>query len=140
MVKPQIVSEFVAPGAVRFIFRDYAFRGPQAVRAAEAAACAADQNAYWRFHDTLFLNQGGANSFTDPRLKQMAETLGLDTSAFNSCLDSGEKLEQVQQSIAEAQSQGIDSTPTLIVDGEEVDAWQDWNAVKQAIDDALART
>jgi len=138
-VKPLIVAEYVESGAVRFEYRDYAFRGPQAVRAAEAAACAADQNGYWRYHDTLFLNQGGANSFTDPRLKQMAETLGLDTGAFNSCLDGGEKLEQVQQSIAAAQAAGIDSTPTLFVGSDEVDAWQDWNAVKQAIDDALAQ-
>lgn len=137
-MKPQLVSEYVEPGAVRFIYRDYAFRGPEAVRAAEAAACAADQGAYWQFHDTLFLNQSGPNSFGDARLKQMAATLGLDTAAFDSCLDSGEKRAAVESSIAEAQSQGIDSTPTLIIDGTEFADWHDWNAVKQAIDEALA--
>ncbi len=116
-MKPQLVSEYVEPGIVRFEFHDYAFRGPEAVRAAEAAACAADQGAYWRYHDTLFLNQSGPNSFTDARLKQMAETLGLDTGEFNSCLDGGEKREAVEQSIAEAQAQGVDSTPTLFVNG-----------------------
>jgi protein-disulfide isomerase len=90
-VKPQLVSDYVEPGLVRFEFHDYAFRGPAAVRAAEAAACAADQGAYWRYHDTLYLNQSGPDSFTDARLKQMAETLGLDTGTFNQCLDSGEK-------------------------------------------------
>lgn len=139
-MKPQIVSEYVASGAVRFEYRDYAFRGPEAVRAAEAAACAADQDAYWRYHDTLFLNQSGANSFTDARLKQMAETLALDTGAFNSCLDGGEKRTAVEASIAEAQSQGIDSTPTLFIDGAEFADWHDFNAVKQAIDNALAQS
>jgi protein-disulfide isomerase len=136
-VKPQLVSEYVQSGAIRFEYRDYAFRGPEAVRAAEAAACAADQGAYWRYHDTLFLNQSGPNSFTDPRLKQMAETLGLDTGAFNSCLDSGEKRGAVEQSIAEAQEQGIDSTPTLLINGTEIAEWHDFNAVKQAIDAEL---
>jgi protein-disulfide isomerase len=137
-VKPQLVSEFVEPGIIRFEFHDYAFRGPEAVRAAEAAACAADQDAYWRYHDTLFLNQSGPNSFSDARLKQMAETLGLNTGAFNQCLDSGEKRAGVEASIAEAQAQGVDSTPTIFINGTEVAEWHDFNAVKQAIDAELA--
>ena len=137
-MKPQLVSEFVETGIVRFEFHDYAFRGPEAVRAAEAAACAADQDAYWRYHDTLFLNQSGPNSFGDARLKQMAETLGLDTTAFNQCLDSGEKRAAVEASIAEAQAQGVDSTPTIFINGTEVADWHDFNAVSQAIDAELA--
>jgi protein-disulfide isomerase len=137
-VKPQLVSEFVEPGLVKFEFRDYAFRGQEAVRAAEAAACAADQGAFWQFHDTLFLNQSGPNSFTDARLKQMAEALGLDTGAFNSCLDGGEKRDLVEESIAEGQAQGVDSTPTILINGVVVADWHDFNAVSQAINAALA--
>jgi len=137
-VKPQLISDYVEPGKVRFEFHDYAFRGPEAVQAAEAAACAADQGAYWRYHDTLYLNQSGPNSFTDARLKQMAETLGLDTGAFNTCLDSDEKRAGVEASIADAQAQGIDSTPTIFINGTEIAEWHDYNAVKQAIDADLA--
>jgi protein-disulfide isomerase len=137
-VEPQLVAEYVEPGLVKFEYHDYAFRGQEAVRAAEAAACAADQGAYWQFHDTLFLNQSGPNSFTDARLKQMAQELGLDTGAFNSCLDSGEKRDLVEQSLAEGQAQGVDSTPTILVNGVEVADWHDFNAVSQAIDVALA--
>jgi protein-disulfide isomerase len=139
-VKPQLISEFVEPGTVRFEFHDYAFRGPEAVRAAEAASCADDQGAYWRYHDTLYLNQNGPNSFTDDRLTQMAQILGLDTAAFNQCLDSGEKRAGVEASIAEAKAQGIDSTPTIFIDGTEVSDWHDFNAVKQAIEAELAKT
>lgn len=138
-MKPQLVSEYVASGTVRFQYRDYAFLGPEAIRAAEAAACAADQGAFWHYHDTLFLNQGGPNSFSDARLKQMAEMIGLDTGAFNSCLDSGEKRAEVEASVAEGQAQGIDSTPTILVNGVEVEDWFDFNAVSQAIEDALAQ-
>jgi len=138
-VKPQLVADYVETGRVRFEFHDYAFRGEEAVQAAEAAACAADQDAYWRYHDTLYLNQSGPNSFTDARLKQMAETLGLDTGTFNQCLDSGEKRAGVEASIAQAQAQGIDSTPTILIDGTELAEWHDYNAVKQAIDAELAK-
>ena len=135
-MKPLLVTDYVQSGDVLFEYRDYAFRGPQAVRAAEAAACAADQGAFWAFHDTLFLNQGAANAFSDARLKAMAETLGLDTAAFNACLDSGEKLAQVEASLEEGRSQGIDSTPSLFVNGVEV-PWQGWETLKQAIDASL---
>ena len=138
-MKPQLVADYVETGRVRFEFHDYAFRGEEAVQAAEAAACAADQDAYWRYHDTLYLNQSGPNSFTDARLKQMAETLGLDTGTFNQCLDSGEKRAGVEASIAQAQAQGIDSTPTILIDGTELAEWHDYNAVKQAIDAELAK-
>jgi protein-disulfide isomerase len=137
-VKPLIVSEYVEPGTVQFIFRDYAFRNEQAVRAAEAASCAADQGVYWRYHDTLFLNQTGPTSFADDRLKQMAAELGLDTAAFNSCLDSGEKRADVEASLAEGRELGVDSTPTIFVNGIEVEDWHDFNAVSQAIESAAA--
>jgi protein-disulfide isomerase len=137
-VKPQLVSQYVEPGTVRFEYRDYAFRGPQAIRAAEAAACADDQGAFWRYHDTLFQNQSTPNSFSDAGLKQIAETLGLDTAAFNACLDSGEKRAEVEASTAEGQAQGIDSTPSVFIDGVEIAEWHDINAVGAAIDAAVA--
>ena len=137
-MKPLIVSEYVEPGTVQFVYRDYAFRGEQAVRAAEAAACAADQGAFWQYHDTLFLNQTGPASFVDDRLKQMAAELGLDTEAFNTCLDSGEKRAEVEASIAEAQAQGVDSTPTIFINGTEIEAWHDFNTVSAAIEAAAA--
>jgi predicted DsbA family dithiol-disulfide isomerase len=69
----------------------------------------------------------------------MAETLGLDTGTFNQCLDSGEKKAGVEASVAAAQAQGIDSTPTIFINGTEVAEWHDYNAVKQAIDAELAK-
>lgn len=136
-MKPQLIAEYVQPGSVHFEYRDYAFRGPQAVRAAEAAACADDQGAFWSYHDTLFLNQSAPDAFSDARLKAMAETLGLDTAAFNACLDSGEKRALVDQSLADGQALGVDSTPSVFVDGVEV-PWQGWDTLKQAIDAELA--
>ena len=46
---------------VRFEYKDFAFIGPESIRAAEAAACADEQDWFWPFHDTLFANQRGEN-------------------------------------------------------------------------------
>jgi protein-disulfide isomerase len=136
-VKPSLIEEFVEPGLVRLEYRDYAFRGPEALRAAEAAACAEDQGAFWQYHETLFLNQRSPEGFSDARLKQIAETLGLDTAAFNQCLDSGEKRAGIEQEIAEGQAQGVDSTPTVFVNGVEAE-WAPWETLRPAIEAALA--
>lgn len=137
-VETSLVSQYVEPGKVKFEFRDYPFLGDSATRAAEAASCAADQNAFWQYHDTLYLNQSSANAFTDARLKQIAATLGLDTAAFNTCLDSGAKAQTVDLSKQDAQKLGVNSTPSIFVNGTAV-PWQGWDSLKQAIDAALAK-
>jgi protein-disulfide isomerase len=138
LVEPSLVSQYVQAGTVKFEFRDYPFLGDSAARAAEAASCAADQNAFWRYHDTLYLNQSSANAFTDARLKQIAATLGLNTDQFNRCLESGEKQPVVQQSKQDAKKLGVDSTPSIFVNGVAV-PWQGWDSLKQAIDAAVAK-
>ncbi len=140
-VAPRLVDEYVEPGLIQFAFRDFAFLGKESIREAEAAACAADQSAFWSYHDTLYTNQRGENlnAFSDERLKQIAATLNLDTGAFNACLDSGEKQAAVDQSSADARAQDITSTPSLFVNGTKVDDWRTWETVKQTIDAELAK-
>lgn len=136
-IAPRIVADYVEPGTAQFTFRSFAFLGPESLRAAEAVACAADQDAFWPFHDTLYANQQGENqnAFSDDRLKEMARMLQLDTAAFNRCLDSGEKRAAVEQSAAEARAQGINSTPSIFVNGTLVDNWSNWDNVKALIDE-----
>ncbi|MFN8590977.1 MAG: DsbA family protein [Thermomicrobiales bacterium] len=136
-MKPNLIKDYVETGKVRFEFRDYAFRGPDALLAAQAAACANDQGAFWSFHDTLFANQRAPEGFSNARLKQIAESLKLDMPAFNSCLDSGAKKAEVEKEISEGQAQGVDSTPTLFVNGVEA-PWSPWEELKKTIDAALA--
>jgi predicted DsbA family dithiol-disulfide isomerase len=75
-------------------------------------------------HAHLFANALGEDvgSFTDRRLKSIAETTGLDMAAFNSCYDSGKYLDRVQQDFEDGQAANITGTPgflvTYTVDGE----------------------
>lgn len=140
-VVPKLISQYVEPGKVQFAFHDFAFLGKESTRAAEAAACAADQQAYWPYHDTLYANQHGENlnAFSDDRLKALAQTLGLDSAAFNACLDSGEKAATVEASNTAAREAGINSTPTMLINGVKLDDWSNWESVAQAIDAALAK-
>lgn len=137
-IEPQLVSEFIAPGKASFEFRNFAFLGPESQRAAAAAVCADQQDAFWPFHDTLYANQHGENqgAFSDERLRAVATKLGLDTTAFNTCLDDSATADAVAASTAGGRDQGVNATPWLTVNGTRVENWQDWAALSAAIDAA----
>jgi len=116
--------------------------------AAAAAYCAADQDKFWEMHAALFNNNRDVEdqgSFTDRRIKAIAETVGLDMSAFNSCYNDGTYKDQVQQDLQTAQDAGIQGTPFFImtykvngeVKTETIDGAQPINVFQQKIEDAL---
>jgi protein-disulfide isomerase len=134
----QLVSEYVATGKVRYEYRDMAFLGDESVDAAEAARCAGDQDRYWDYHKTLFYNQSGENqgAFAKARLIEMARGLNLDEEQFTSCFNDGTHADAVQETERQANSAGVNSTPTFYVNGEQITGGN-WEQIKQAIDAAL---
>jgi len=120
---PRVARDFVAPGEVRIVAQDIAFldRGVshESTDAATAAACAADQEQFWAFHDLLMWNQAGENrgAFAPSHLEAMAQRLGLDTNAWNACRLAPRTARALTDRVATAGTLGIGSTPTLVIDG-----------------------
>jgi protein-disulfide isomerase len=120
---PRLVSDFVASGQVRIVPHDVDFLGRgnrnESVEAAVAASCAADQGKYWQFHDFLFWNQNGENTgaFSVTRLEAMADRVGLDRPSWNSCRIDPKRAQAVASTTSQALSSGINSTPTLALNG-----------------------
>jgi protein-disulfide isomerase len=141
VVKPQLVEEYVGTGEVLFEYRDYAFRGPDAVRAAEASFCAAEQDGFWQFHDTIFENQSrllnAGGGYSPEALRAMAEGVGLDLPAYDACMASEAPDAAVAADFEEAKGMGVNGTPALFVNGQPV-AGNGWEDLKAAIDAALA--
>jgi protein-disulfide isomerase len=128
--EPLLRQYYVDTGRVQFVFRSMGnfvsdniarSRGTSAKTesrdAALAAYCAGDQNKFWDMQAHLFANALGEDvgSFTDKRLKSIAETVGLDMAAFNSCYDSGKYLDRVQEDFEDGQAAGINGTPGFLV-------------------------
>jgi len=136
----QIVEKYGGTGQVRFEYNNYAFLGPESIRAAEAAECANEQDAFWDYHDTLFLNQNGENrgTFNDTTLKSFAALIGLDEQSFNTCLDSGKYRDDMEASFTNGVELGIESTPSFIINGELVAGALPFTEFERLIDAALA--
>lgn len=132
----QIDEEYIQTGKVKLIYRDFPLSfHQQAQKAAEAAECAGEQGAYFDMHDKLFESgvAGGVTAF-----KQYAKEIGLDTDAFNTCLDSGAMADEVAKDFADGQAAGIQGTPGFIIDGEVVSGALPFSNFKQIIDAKLA--
>ena len=131
----------MAEGKVRFEYHHLAFLGPESLVAAEASEFAAEQGAFWPYHDILFANQAGENQgvFNPDRLKAFAAELGLDTSAFNACLDSGRYRQKIQSDNQAARDRGVTTTPTIFINGQKIEGALPFAQFQAIIEAELAR-
>jgi protein-disulfide isomerase len=132
---PQLEEAYIESGVVRFGYQSIAILSEESVHAAEAGECAADQEAFWPYHDLLFaqLAQGNGN-FSRENLKQFAADLDLDTATFNECLDSGKYTDLIRDQTMDARSIGIQSTPTFLINGRPFIGAQPFEAFQQVIE------
>ncbi|MFP5213988.1 MAG: thioredoxin domain-containing protein [Acidobacteriota bacterium] len=102
-------------GRIRWIFKDYPLkRHKDAQRAAEAARCVAEHGKFWEYQDLLYSAQ---EDLTPEKLEQLAGSLGVDTTVFRQCLDSGKYKAAVEKDINDAKTSGVDRTPGFLVNG-----------------------
>ena len=91
------------------------------VNAAKAAEAAAAQGQFEAMYDLLFQRQaewGEQQEAEEARFFAYAEELGLDMDQFRADFEDPATLERIEQSEADGRSLGVDSTPTLFLDGE----------------------
>jgi len=82
------------------------------MKAAEATHCAGEQGKYWEMHDRLFANQ---RELSRPDLSKHAQTLGLNTTAFDQCVDSGKSVARIRKDVSEAEKLQANGTPTFFI-------------------------
>ena len=114
-----ILDDLVAPGIARYSFHHRFVIGPDSLTAGMATECAADQGMFWEYHDALFIAVvNDSRAVAVGNLKDLAEDLGLDSGQFNRCIDSKEHYDEVVRADTDASDQGINSTPTVLINGE----------------------
>ena len=124
---------------VRIVWKDFPLTQihPQAFKAGEAAHCAADQGKFWEYHDRLFANQ---QQLMPADLKKHATDLGLDSKAFDSCLDSSKYGERVRDGVAEGSRLGVNSTPMIYINGRALSGAQPYEVFASVIDEELSKS
>jgi predicted DsbA family dithiol-disulfide isomerase len=135
-------QKFVETGKVQYIYREFPLTRihKSATLTAEVSRCAGDQNLYWPVHYALYDTQkqwAGQLKARDLILA-VAAGAGADRAKIEACLDSQTYAAAISASEAETIKRGINSTPTVFVNDQEVVFVNDFaNTLETAVNSAL---
>ena len=115
-------------GEVAWVYRHFpiAQLHAKAAKESEATECAAElggNQAFWKYLDKVFETTSSNDSLDPSELPKIATAIGLDVTAFNTCLSSGKHAELVKKSVEEAIKAGALGTPYSVIvtkDGQKV--------------------
>lgn len=148
-IEPLVIENLVATGKARYVFHNYSFldgngagSNGESDKAANASMCANEQGKFWEMHNILYANWNGENqgAFSDRRLQAMAESLGLDMDAFNTCFDANKYEAEIQADFDLGEEMGVTGTPTVFVNGARVGApgkIASYQEIEQAVNAAV---
>ncbi len=147
---PQLEANYIDSGKVKFVYRDFPIQSihPNAVPAALASECADEQGMFWEYHDLVFENQkkwqGLSGSAMIDTFEQYALELGLNTSDFNTCFESGKYVDEVKKDLQDGVSYGVTGTPGFFIGNDELGyvkiiGAQPYPVFERLIEDQIAR-
>lgn len=123
-VLEKLVTDFPQ---VRYVFQQFPLPPslhPWAMKAAQYSDCSArngNKEAFWKFTDSVFENQGGIAAATaDDKLKELATAAGLNAQQLASCASSPETDARIKKSLDLGQALEINETPTVFINGRRV--------------------
>lgn len=116
----QVMDEYGKDGQVAWVYRHFplAQLHSKAPKEAEATECAAElggNEAFWAMTNKIFEVTPTNNGLDLATLPQLAASVGLNTIAFQECLDSGRQAGRVQSQYEDAIAAGGSGTPYSIV-------------------------
>ena len=140
-IQKKLSEEYIGTDKVKFVWMDYAFLGEESMWSAQAARCAGEQDKFWQYHDHLYSHQGGenVNAFSKANLKKFAASLGLNTNAFNSCLDSDKYATEIQEQTQYGSSIGVTGTPATFINGVKISGAVPYSQIKAAVEAILSK-
>ena len=140
-----IMQEYGKDGKVAWVYRHYPIAElySKSFKEAEATECAANlggNSKFWEYINKVYETTPSNNGLDPKELTNIAKQVGLSSTAFDTCLNSGEFTPRVNADIQNAQEIGIAGTPySVIVDTKSnksypVEGAYPYNQVKLAID------
>jgi protein-disulfide isomerase len=139
-VYPDLKKNYIDTGKVRFIFREFPLDS-LAAGAAMLARCA-DKDKFFPLIETLFQTQ--KTWVVDkpiPALMALAKQAGFSEQSFNACLTDQKMLDQMQAEQKRATNKfGVNSTPTLFVNGKKQVGGVSYEDLAKVIDPLLPKS
>ncbi len=134
------INEYVRSGKVKVAYVNYPLAQHQfALLTAQAAMCASAQNKFWEYHDALFNSQPQWEVMTQPRplLDSLAKAVGVETTSWGQCLDSGRMLAIIRADQDRLGKAGVRSTPSFMIGDQMLIGAQTIEDMRIALDSAV---
>lgn len=137
-VNGSFIDSLVKEGKTKVVYHPLSFIGPESIVAANAAGCAADEGKFLQFHRALYMNQPAENSgaITPTWLQLLGTAAGIKSNKYINCVSKGSFYDWVKNVAADGAKNNINSTPTVKVNGKELDRatqYMDATAFKNAV-------
>ncbi len=138
----RLMEEYKDNPDVALVFKNFPLDSihPNARIAAEAAEAAGEQGKYWEMNDLLFVNQEQWASNPSPidLLVNYAQQIGVaNIDQFRESVQIRKYNEIISADLADGQSLGVNSTPTIYINGAKMESYQ-YDLLKAKIEAELA--
>jgi len=125
------------PNQVKLVFKQYPLDShSQAALAAAASLAAHRQGKFWPLHDAMYADRTHLSRKT---ILAMAGAIGLDMKRFEQDWDSPAVKRALAREQMEGDKAGVDSTPTVFIDGQKYNGALDLAAIRPIIDSEIKR-
>jgi protein-disulfide isomerase len=144
----QVMDYYGQSGQVSWTYRPFPLaqihsKAPEEAQAAECAAEQGGNTAFFNYIDQIYKNSPLENGLDLTQLPVFAQNIGLNVTAFNTCLSSGKYAQKVQDSYNEAIKEGGTGTPFILItkagstDALVLEGAQPYDSMRAAIDQLL---
>ncbi len=134
------MQQLITEKRAKVVFHILSFIGPESILAANAGACAADENQFLKFHSYLYATQSKTENsglWSTQGLITAGAATSLTSDTFNRCVTGTKYAAWVNNVAADGAAKNINSTPTVFVNGKEIDRntqYFDAAAFKKAVE------
>ena len=136
----KIVEEY--RDKVTYIYRHFPLpQHTNALVAAEAAEAAGVQGKYWGMHELLYLKQNEWSDSADATsiFVDYAKDLGLNVDQFKADVASQKYQSKIERDVVDGNSLGVNSTPTIYLNGVKYNGSFGYDSLKSAVDSAISK-
>lgn len=116
------IEKIITEKTAKVVFHPLSFIGAESVAAANAAACASDENKFLGFHQAVYTNQPAENSgvMTNEFLIGLGAGVGITSEKFKTCVNTAAYSNWVTNVATDGGKNKINSTPTVFINGKEI--------------------
>jgi len=120
----EYLNEVIAQNKAKVVYHPMTFLGPESILAANAAACAADENEFVAMNLAIFQDQSAnenSGKWQGDAMLNIGKSIGINSAKFEKCINDGNYVKWTGNVASASAAANVNGTPTVFVNGKELD-------------------